>query len=223
MSWFYTIFVAGFLFASGTNELSVKTPQYIADDADVRVKQEVVEKFDQTFPLNPDGRVSLSNPNGSITIEAWDKNEVRMEATKVADSKENLDLLEININAKREYLRIEVELKPRRADTAEPHRNHKAEVRFRLQVPRTAVLSEIETGNGSVKVSDFTNITKVTAVNGNITAANLRGTVKLSTANGEVRAAFDRLDATTSINLETVSGRALLEVPSDINATIKAE
>jgi hypothetical protein len=223
MSWFYTIFVAGFLFASGTNQLPLKTPETIADSADLRLKQEVVEQFDQTFPLNPDGRVSLSNIDGSITIEAWDKNEVRIEATKVADSKENLDLLEINISAKREYLRIEVEVKPRRTDRTEPHRNHRAEVRFRLQVPRTAVLGEIEAGNGSVRVSDFTNITKVTAVNGNVTAANLRGTVKLSTVNGEVRAAFDRVDATTSVNLETVNGRAVLEVPSDINATIKAE
>jgi hypothetical protein len=41
--------------------------------------------------------------------------------------------------------------------------------------------------------------------------------------NGEVRAGFDSLNAGTSLALDTVNGKVNLEVPSDINATIKAD
>ena len=85
--------------------------------------------------------------------------------------------------------------------------NRKLEVQFRLQVPRTAVLNEIETVNGLVTVGNFVSMTKVSAVNGNVTATNLRGAANLSTVNGEVMADFDRLETGSRITLSTVNGR----------------
>jgi hypothetical protein len=222
MSWLYTIFVAGLLFSSGTVDANLPKSDGSSEIAVVSGRQELVEKFDQTYPLNRDGRVSLSNVNGSITIEAWDRNEVRLVATKIADSKESMDLIDISINSRPEYLRIEADYKPWNA-YEDKLRSRKAEVQFRLQVPRTAVLSEIEAVNGSVTLSNFVNITKVSAVNGNVIATNLRGTAKLSTVNGELRANFEKIEPGSSVNLETVNGRVNLEVPSDLNATIKAD
>ena len=57
-------------------------------------------KFEQTYPLNANGRVSVSNVNGSIIVEAWDRNEVHLEAVKIADSKEALADVEIRVDAK---------------------------------------------------------------------------------------------------------------------------
>ena len=97
------------------------------------------------------------------------------------------------------------------------------EVQFHLTVPRTAVLSGIETVNGSVTVSNFTNQTNVSAVNGQVTATNLRGAANLSTVNGTVVADFDRLEPGSKISLETVNGKVNLTIPSDSSATVKAE
>ena len=70
-------------------------------------------------------------------------------------------------------------------------KNHgKLEVDYQLTVPRGAILNEIETVNGSVEASNFTNITRISAVNGTVKASNIRGTAKLSTVNGEVLADF---------------------------------
>ena len=66
-------------------------------------------------------------------------------------------------------------------------------------VPRGAMLNEIETVNGSVTVSNFTNIIKISAVNGSVKATNIRGTASLSTVNGEVIADFDRLESGTKV------------------------
>ena len=40
------------------------------------------ERFDQTFPLPAGGRLQIANTNGTISIEAWDRDEARIEAGK---------------------------------------------------------------------------------------------------------------------------------------------
>jgi hypothetical protein len=97
------------------------------------------------------------------------------------------------------------------------------EVQFHLTVPRGAVLDEVETVNGSVTVSNFTNYTKISAVNGDVNAANLRGNASLSTVNGGVIADFDRLESGSKISLNTVNGHVSLVIPSDSNAVLKAD
>lgn len=224
MSWLYTIIFAGVLFSSDAESLQQPVIDLQGTPHVVQVQtDDVVEKFEQTYPLNANGRVSVSNVNGPIVVEAWDRNEVRLEFTKIADSRETLAQFEIEIDARPDYFRVETEHKQWNFGDSDRNKYRKMEVHFRLQVPRGAVLNEIEAVNGSVTVSNFTNVTRVSAVNGSVTATNIRGTAKLSTVNGEVRANFDRLDSGASVSLETVNGKLNLEVPSDVNATIKAE
>ncbi|MEP6786955.1 MAG: DUF4097 family beta strand repeat-containing protein, partial [Acidobacteriota bacterium] len=226
MSWLYTIVFTGLLFSSQGSQSAVadRSVQNVPVTAET-VKGDETEKFDQTYPLNAGGRVSISNVNGSITVEAWDRNEVKLEYTKVADSKERLADVEIKIDAKPEYLKVETDYGDwKRPGSGDRWRNGgKLVVEYRLMVPRGAVLDEIETVNGSVTVSNFTNMTRVSAVNGSVNASNLRGTAKLSTVNGEVIADFDRLESGSKISLETVNGKANLVIPSDSNATVKAD
>ena len=223
MSWLYTIFIAGMLFSSGTDHGTDRTrPKQQTDN--VEVSQQVTERFEQTYPLTSNGKVSLSNVNGSIVIEAWDKNEVYVEATKVADTKENLDLVNIEINARPDSIRIEAKYKSwDEWGVKDKYQHRKLEVQFRLMVPRKAILNEINSVNGSVVASNFANFTKISTVNGTLVASNLRGTVKLSTVNGHLRASCERLDAESALYLDTVNGKVNLELPSNVQATLKAE
>ncbi len=183
------------------------------------------ERFEQTYPLSANGRLSVSNVNGPIVIEAWDRNEVQLVAIKTADTKERLADVDIKVDAKPDYISIETDYgdwKVRNNGDRGRDRG-RLDVAYNLMVPRGAVLNEIETVNGSVTVSNFTNMTRISAVNGTVKATNLRGTASLSTVNGEVSADFDRLDAGSKISLETVNGRINLVIPSDANATLRAE
>lgn len=224
MSWLYTIVFAGLVFSAGE---SVSGPELLPLGADVpaaeeRVVQDETERFEQSYPLNANGRVSLSNVNGSIVVEAWDRNEVRLQYVKSADSRERLAEVEVRIDARPDRFHVEADHNsPRRSNNG--WNSGRLKVEFHLMVPRGAVLNEIEAVNGSVTVSNFTNITRISAVNGSVKATNLRGTANLSTVNGEVHADFDRLDAGTKISLDTVNGRVNLLLPSDANATIKAD
>lgn len=222
MSWLYTVVFAGLMLSSqGARSQPVATAvgQRVVIQA-----QDETERFEQTYPIAANGRVKVSNVNGSIVIEAWDRNEVKLEYAKVADSKERLAQVDVKIESRGDYFSAEANYDNWQRDKSNDNsRTSRLDIEFRLMVPRGAVLNEIETVNGSVTAANFANFTKISTVNGSVTATNLRGTAKLSTVNGEVAASFDRLDTDSKINLDTVNGRVNLTLPSDANATIRAD
>jgi hypothetical protein len=222
MSWLISLFLAGVVFTTESNIPVQKSYVYTNSETTKIINLDETERFEQTYPLNPNGRVSVSNVNGSITITTWDRNEVKLEAVKTADSKERLAEVEIRIDTKADFFSVETNY-----DNWKSQRNwnrgSKLNVEYRLAVPKNAVLDEIETVNGSVNISNSNNLTKASAVNGTVTATNLRGTANLSTVNGTVVADFDQLQTGGKINLNTVNGRVNLTIPSDANATVKAD
>ena len=221
MSWLYSFIFASLIFSAEGNLPFQSSSIHSAAETKQTIRLDETERFEQTYPLNLDGKVSVSNVNGSITIETWDSPQVKLEAVKTADSREKLTELEIQINAKQNYFQVE-------ADYSNLSRNgkgwnNKLQVDFKLTVPKTAVLDEIETVNGSIYISNAANSTKASAVNGQIRATNLRGTANLSTVNGTVEADFDQLQTGGRISLDTVNGTVNLTMPSDVNATVKAD
>ena len=222
MTWLYSLVFAGLLFSSQNGPVKVSADSN--SNTQIFSVADETERFEQTYPLTPNGRVSVSNVNGSITVNAWDRNEGKLVAVKTADSKERLADVEIKVDAKPDYLCVETNYDNwKNHGNGERWRNGKLQVDYELSVPRGAVLNEIETVNGSVTVADFSNSTKISAVNGNVKATNLRGKADLSTVNGEVFANFDQLENSSRINLETVNGRVNLSIPSDSNATLRAD
>ena len=229
MSWLYTIVFVGMMISHNADPGSVKVapsdlqPQITASAS----QQDETERIEQTYPLNANGRVSVSNVNGSINVVAWDRNEVKLIAVKHADTKEHLADVDVKIDARPDYFSVKSDYGDGRGWNSDSDRrwrnNGRATVEYELSVPRGAMLNEIETVNGSASVNDFNNYVKVSAVNGTVRAGNLRGTADLSTVNGEVLADFERLAAGSKIALETVNGRVTLTIPSDANADVKAE
>ncbi len=224
MSWLISALIASLVYSSTTNApLSLDVPPAEISTIQKNENGDETEKLEKTFQLNPNGRISISNVNGSITIEAWDKNEVKLEAIKTADSRERLSQVNIEIDSKPDSLRIETQFGYRNNGNWNCYGSCRLSVEYRLTVPRTAMLNEIETVNGSVAISDMTNYTKASAVNGTVKAINLRGTAYIETVNGTSEVSFDSLNDDSRINLTTVNGQVNLTIPSDSDATLKAE
>ena len=222
MNWLYTLVFAGLAFSTQSTPVTKNSLIDTAPAALVSATDET-ERFEQTYPFNAGGRVHVSNVNGSITMEAWDRNEIKLVYTKTAESRERLADVEVQIEATQDRFEVETDYGNWKRDNGGWRNNGKINVDFQLMVPRGAFLSDIETVNGSVSISNFTNRMSVSAVNGSVDATNIRGTARLSTVNGEARAEFDRLEAGSKISLETVNGKANLVIPSDASATIRAE
>ncbi len=223
MSWLYTIIFAGLMFSSENNLPEINN-NFTDSNVQAIVQQDETERFEQTYPLNANGKVSVSNVNGSITVETWDRAEVKLEYVKTADTKENLAEVEIRINARKDAFSVETDYDDLNRRNSAGRKNFgKLQVEYRLLVPRNALLDQIATVNGSVNITGAGNMTKASSVNGVVRATNLRGAADLETVNGTVEADFNKLQAGSRISLNTVNGTVSLTIPSDANATVKAD
>ncbi len=225
MSWLLSLIVAGTVFTSGLNlpDLHYRQNTVSGSENASVVTLDETERFEKSYPFDKNGTVEISNINGAIQIDSWDRNEIKFEYVKIADSKERLADLDVLIEATSSTFKVSTDYRKANNRVKSEKNCCQLSVDFKLTVPKTVRLDAIESINGSVVLSNMTNFSEVTAVNGTVKATNLRGTADLSTVNGTVYADFDELDKDASISLETVNGSVKLFIPSNSNATLKAE
>lgn len=193
-------------------------------------KELLREEFHQTYPLSANGRISLENIQGTVRIQAWDRNEVKVDAVKSAYSRELLTDAEIKIDATADIIRIRTQYpdgnltfnKDDDDDGDYRHYQNPASVDYTLSVPRNARLSSIELVNGSLDIDGVAGNVNASCVNGKVTARLLKGDVKLGSVNGGLEATFDTLNESKTISLGSVNGSVTVIIPSDSNAIVKA-
>ncbi|MEZ5346660.1 MAG: hypothetical protein R2681_14000 [Pyrinomonadaceae bacterium] len=228
MSWLLSLIVTGAVLTSGTTIPGLQNQSYIVGDTGnaAPVVLDETERFEKTYPFSSSGVIEISNINGSIEIDSWDRNEIKFSYVKIADTKERLSEMTVKIDAQSDQFKVTTDyskMKQNQKGKEKWTKGAKLLAEFRLTVPKTANLRGIESVNGSVAVSNMTNNSEVSAVNGTVKATNLRGNASLSTVNGMVYADFDSLDKSSKVSVETVNGTVKLLIPSDSSATVKAE
>src|ERR1700730_13442360 len=181
----------------------------------------MTEEFHQTYALTADGRVELDNINGPVHIAGWDRNEVKVDAVKYADTKERLDEAKIEIDSRNSSLSIRTKYPEHDQNWNWGSHNNPASVEYTLTVPRTARLDEIKMINGSLDITGVSGEVNASCINGRLEAHNLAGRARLSTINGRLDARFDQL-AGHSVELNSVNGSVDLTIPSDSKAEIEA-
>ena len=181
----------------------------------------LTEEFHQTYAINADGRIELDNINGPVHISAWDRNEVKVDAVKYADTKERLDEAKIEIDSGKDYLSIQTKYPDHDHNWNWGSHNNPASVEYTLTVPRTARLDQIKLINGSLDLTGVAGEVRASCINGRLEAHNLSGRAELSTINGRLDANFDQLGG-QSVDLNSVNGSVDLTIPSDSNAEIEA-
>jgi hypothetical protein len=181
----------------------------------------LTEEFHQTYALTAGGRVELDNINGDVHISSWDRNEVKVDAVKYADSKERLDEAKIEIDPRNDSISIRTKYPDHNNTWNWGSHNNPAGVEYTLTVPRGARLDEIKLINGALSVAGVRGEVNASCINGRLEAHNLAGRAHLSTINGHLDARFDEL-AGHSVELSSVNGSVELTIPSDSKAEIEA-
>jgi DUF4097 and DUF4098 domain-containing protein YvlB len=180
----------------------------------ISASAQVTEEFHRTVPLPSNGRVSLGNVNGNVTITGWERNEVQIDAVKKASNQQKLDEAKIEVDAGGDYVRI-------RTRYPENHTNNNpASVTYELHVPRTARLDSIDLVNGSLDVSQVSGEVRSSLVNGSTKIRDLAGRAHLSSVNGTIAATYRTLDNVSDIELKSVNGAVRLGLPSSPNADV---
>lgn len=168
----------------------------------------------QTFELNEQGTVELSNVHGDVTIRGWDKKQVDMKATKRGPA-DYLDDIEIEIDASPDRLTIETKYPRRRKET-------NVSVEYELMVPKHAKLDSITNVNGSIDVSGVQGEIRINTVNGSAEMNGTTSSVDAETVNGNITAKWTEFPSDGAIKMRTVNGSLELELPSNANADLEA-
>jgi DUF4097 and DUF4098 domain-containing protein YvlB len=179
------------------------------------------EEVHQTYPLTPTGSVSLSNVNGNVRIQAWDRNEVKLDAIKRGDTKETVDEVKVEVESSADRIRIRTRY-PERSWSDENRKRGSATVEYSLMVPRTARMEEINLVNGNLVLEGVTGAVSAKTVNGNIQAQSLGGRVELKTVNGGVQADLNQLDPNQAVDMDSVNGAVRLLLPASASASVSA-
>ena len=172
------------------------------------------ESFSRTGAFSATGKISLKNINGSIAVETWDKNEIKIEGEKSAKTEEELKLIELTINLSDATADIMVRL-PKRSGSFFGGKSIRGAVKFKLMVPASASLDRIQTVNSSVDIDGVRGETYVETVNGQIHAHDLGGKAHLETVNGGVEASFSAVTAHQDLLLKSVNGSIKAALPAD--------
>jgi hypothetical protein len=181
------------------------------------------DTWSRTYKLPSTGRFELINVNGKITAEPTDGVEVIVEGRRTAKAssdeaaKENLAKLEIREEVGESTVRVESR-PPRFNGGFNGH-----EIEWTIKVPK-GVIVDLRTTNGGVRLNNLANEIHAKTTNGGVHGENITPSViEASAVNGGVEFNLGSpLDMTDSVDLETVNGGVILEMPSESKATITA-
>jgi len=175
----------------------------------------ITKEFAQTYPLQNGGSLELTNVNGTVRIEAWDKDVVEVLAIKTAPEKESdLDRVSIDVDSRPNSLSIY---------TRYPQEEGvEVAVDYTIRVPRRAQVTHVNTVNGSLSVMDMESVGDLHTVNGNIQVFEGSGNVDAHTTNGNVYLELKHPADAHGALAETTNGSVLLAVPADLPANLEA-
>jgi DUF4097 and DUF4098 domain-containing protein YvlB len=177
------------------------------------------ERIEKTFPLKSGGTVSVDNVNGDVEIEAWDRDEVQVVATKRGSSREALERVEVRMDARDNAVRISTHYNEQRGWS---WRKETGDVDYVIQVPRHAELRDVELVNGALRIQGVKGQVNASTVNGRIEALDLGGDAAIETVNGSIDATFDQVGGKQRIDIESVNGRIELRLPKSADASVDA-
>jgi DUF4097 and DUF4098 domain-containing protein YvlB len=172
----------------------------------------VIQTENFTYPLAGNGKFTVEEANGSITISSWDRNEVAITATKHAESQTDLDAIRIDI--KQESDSIDV-----RTIYSSPG-PHNGGVAYQIVVPKAIAKLIAKTANGSVSTENVGGDVTMKSENGAITATDLKGSFTLVTTNGSITAVC--ADLAGDAHLRSTNGAITLVLPRSADALVDA-
>jgi hypothetical protein len=182
------------------------------------------EQIEETFAFAAGNRLSVTNTNGDIFIEPWDREEALIIAkkrvkTRRGDPQEALDELRVEIDADGGGIEI---------DTYYPSWKKlfgwsevSASVDYDIKVPRRANLN-VRTTNGEVEIEGIEGEIRLRSTNGGLTVSDAAGSVSAGTTNGAIQVELDSVDAASEMEFETTNGGIRLYLPSNIQASLSA-
>jgi DUF4097 and DUF4098 domain-containing protein YvlB len=183
--------------------------------------QAATGQVNESYLLNPDGRVRIENVNGSIEIRAWDGVGVKLEAIKKGRTQEIVDGIQILTESTPDQLAIKTELAQvkrgwfRRTTT-------EGQVSYTLHVPAGARIEKAASVNGDITLQGIQGEVRASTVNGSIRGGKLAGATDVNTVNGSINLDQRALPAGNHLKARTVNGSIEVRLPASTGGSLSA-
>jgi DUF4097 and DUF4098 domain-containing protein YvlB len=172
--------------------------------------------FDRVLPLASGGQFALENVNGSVQVEGWEREAVEIEAVKSGEhDAQELDLVKIDVQSDAGRIAVRT-IYP-------PGDGVNVAVEYHVHVPYRVWLADVETVNGSVRVSGVRGAGDLHTVNGDVRVVNSSGRFSGHTTNGDVHFELKQLPEGAPMEVSTVNGSVLLELPAGAAASLHVQ
>ncbi|HEV2490038.1 MAG TPA: DUF4097 family beta strand repeat-containing protein [Candidatus Acidoferrales bacterium] len=169
--------------------------------------------FDRTLPLQAGGSFTLSNVNGSVQVEGWDRNEVEIRAVKTAlHDPQDISRVQIDVESDGQSVAV---------NTIYPQGSGvEVTVDYQIHVPDRVLLDGVETVNGDVHVRGITGAGVLNSINGSVDVVESSGRFSAKTTNGDIRFELKELPMGGPMQLATVNGSVILSLPTKAGAEL---
>ena len=177
---------------------------------------ELKERFEKTCPLQRNGRFTLQNENGSVTIVAWERNEVKIEAEKIAragresDAQKMLEATEIIVRQTENS--VEVDTRTPRSMGGDSFwswvfggEGGNITVNYIITVPREINL-KVKSVNGKIEAREISGRAELATTNGGVEVDEAVGSVSAETTNGRIQVSLAKVADNESMYFETTNG-----------------
>ena len=179
------------------------------------------ETFEKTVSFQPGGQLKVENVNGNITIETWDKQEIRIYATKTAHADDKKSAHEIL-----EATKIEITSTPDRIHVRTHHpkneillQDDSITVTYTITTPAQINL-DLESVNGNIDTRGTNGPIRAETINGSLDIQNMQDGLRAETVNGSIHISV--ADQTNSdIHIKTINGGIELTLPEHFKGQLK--
>lgn len=171
----------------------------VAGHTSISYSRDMDEQVTKSFQVNQGQWLRLKSDLGSVEVNSWDRDEVKVTVVKTADTNskkraaELFNELELTFDQDLEGVKIQAEYHGPRNWWGE----HRLRVHFDISVPRKFNL-DLRTAGGSIGVADLIGKVELYTSGGSIKVGQIDGSVLAKTSGGGIKIQKARGDVTAS-------------------------
>jgi hypothetical protein len=178
--------------------------------------------FEQAYPVESNARLTIRNLRGSIAIRGVDATEMRIKATKIAGSEEQLASINVSVEAEAGSVAVSTNVLPIKKKSL---RGGAGVVDYLLTVPRGVKIArlELEDGNAVIEGMEGEDV-RANVVDGQLTVRDCCGNIHLGVANGDLDLSYEHCARHIFVaEAQIMHGNARISVPRDAAFHVRAE
>jgi hypothetical protein len=190
------------------------------------------EVMEQTYKVEPNASVRITNPHGSVTIQGTDGSEVRMRAVKSATSAAQLKNISVSVTANPEDVLIKTAFL---REKNMPFFAGGATVDYTLSVPHTARIARLDVDDGKVSIEGIqgsntpgndvnSGDVRANLVNGDLAIRNCCGDLKVAIGNGSLDLAYGACEESRfEAEAQVLQGNVRLSITPGASFRVRGE